>query len=122
MSSWENSRLTAVVFPIELSFGQSGVRKVGVDVGEFMGYVAVGFVDVTVNAQPSTAHPTVLVLHRTQFATATGLRRCAKWDWALDASASSLHFASTGAVVVACFSMFSSAIWASYFLCGLGQA
>jgi hypothetical protein len=84
-------RSTAAAFSPGLPLGQPGARKAGT--GEPNGYRAAGFVDVAVRTQWITAVPATLVLQRMQFATATGLRKWAKWDSALDASASKVHFA-----------------------------
>lgn len=103
--------------------GWPDARIVCLGSGEWIG--AAWFVDVMAVTQSSTADPITLVPHRTQFVTADGLRICAKWEFALDANASSSHFASifcnTGAVLSACSSSSLSHIWAVYLLSGLGQ-
>ena len=91
MNSHGDSRLTSAVFSIGLLLREPDVREIGI--GEQVGYGAAGFVDVTAITQSRTAVPAVLVLQSVQFMTATGLRKCARWDSALDASASSDHFA-----------------------------
>ena len=127
MNPHGDSGLTSAVCSGGLSRSQLEPREVGVSLGtgEQVGYGAAGFVDVAVSAQSMIAVPTVLVLQSVQFMTATGLRKCAKWDSALNASASRDHFAVTlrwtGAVLVACSSISLSPIWASYFLSGRGQ-
>jgi len=67
----------------------------------------------------------MLVLHKAQFATASGLPMCAKWATTLDANASNAHFAFrlhlAAAVLAASSSITFNPIWAAYRLSGLGQ-
>ena len=97
MNPHGDSGLTSVVYSGGLSRSQLQARKAGIRLGtsEQIGYGAAGFVDVAVSTQSMIAVPTVLVLQRVQFMTAAGLRKRAKWDSALNASASRDHFAET---------------------------
>ena len=87
--------LTSAVSSRGLSPKEPDAREVctSLGLGEQIGYGAVGFVDVTLRTQSMTAVPAILVLQRVQFMTAMGLRKCAKWASALDASAAKAHFA-----------------------------
>ena len=127
MDSRGDSGLTSAVLSRGLSPKEPDAWDVctRLGLGEEIGYGAAAFVDVTVRTRSMTAAPAILVLQRVQFTTATGLRKCAKWASALDASASKAHFAivlcRTGAVLAACSSISLSPIWASYILSGRGQ-
>ena len=84
-----------------------------------------GFLDATASALSSIARPSMLVLHKVQFAMVSGLRMCAKCAWTLNVSASNGPFAlalcASATVLAASCSIILSAIWASYRLPGLGQ-
>jgi len=82
MNSLGDSRLTSAVFSRRLSLRLPDTLEVGIGlgIGEEIGYGAIEFVDITVRAQSITAAPAILVLQRVQFATASGLRKCAVWD------------------------------------------
>src|SRR5258706_6208422 len=123
MNSRRDSRLTSVVFSSVASLRSLDVCKVGFG-HSISEHGAMGFVNVTAITQSSTAALAMLILQSVQFMTATGLCKWARWDSALDASASRDHFAIlqwTGAILFACSSISLSPIWALCFLSGLRQ-